>query len=327
MRYSAGLLALAMMLVVGLCALGTSCTRPVSAASTPAGSSGTVLTARTTAAQEKLPEGLTDDLSKAMHVPPDDIRSDLEARGAVVNMKDGSILVPIPEEEAIFGSPEGDGAYFHPQFRATVPAYYIAAHEVTNAQWKRFVEATAHDMTWLDSYFYATEAAYYYDPANEDRPAVCVLWDDARAYCEWADLRLPTELEWERGARGTDGRTYPWGDEWDSTRCQCSERQYGDTRNPSCVWSHPRGCSPDGLFDMSGNVWEWCADFFVIGAHIRYAAGDLTPPESGALQLRGGSYQGIPGHEFRCDYRHPCVYPANRFPWFGFRCARDLPAN
>ncbi len=314
-RYSAGLLALGMMLVVGLCALGTSCARQVSAASTPAGSSGTVPTAGTTAAQAKLPDGLTDDLSKAMHVPPDDVRSDLEARGAVVNVKDGSILVPIPEEAAIFGSPEGVGNDAeHPQFRTTLPAYYIAAHEVTNAQWQRFDEATGYGVPWPNGRI----------PFGcEEHPVDRLGWHASGAYCEWAELRLPSELEWERAARGTNGLEYPWGDEWDATRCLVVSDE------ETCrVWEYPQGRCPYGLFHMAGNVGEWCADWYEPGAYAYYASGDLTSPPSGTQRVVRGGDSSMNEHFARCTTRwySPPVSsaPGDRH---GFRCARDLPAD
>ena len=166
-----------------------------------------------------------------------------------MNEKDGSILVPIPAGEAIFGSPKGRGFdEERPQFRASLPGYHLAAHPVTNAQYSRFVEATRRSTRGL--------SAAHADPSMSDHPVVCVSWEDAVAYCEWADLSLPTELQWEKGARGTDGREYPWGNGWDVSRCRNAE----NTGATCGIWEYPQGRSPYGLFHMSGNVWEWCAD-------------------------------------------------------------------
>ena len=254
------------------------------------------------------PAGLTPDLSKATHPPPAGVTF---PEGTVVNQRDGSILVPIPAGEAIFGSPHyGDE---HPRFRASLPGYYLGAHPVTNAQWKRFVEATGHDTSGLDK--------AYADPSKSDHPVVCVSWEDARAYCEWAGLTLPTELQWEKGARGSDGRRYPWGNGRDVSNCRsaCSRQ----TETTCGIWEYPQGRSPYGLFHMSGNVDEWCADRYGFRAYERYARGDLTPPSSGDSRvLRGGCWSDTYAY-CRSAYRSCCrpCFSSNRE---GFRVARAL---
>ena len=102
-------------------------------------------------------------------------------------------------------SDEGGGT-----FRVHLPAYYLPLHAVTNAQYETFVRETGKLKDW--------KPAAGPDKAGPDRPAANVNWDDARAYCQWAGLRLPTELEWEKGARGVDGREFPWGKEWDASK-------------------------------------------------------------------------------------------------------------
>ena len=307
MYYRSGLVVL-VVLALSLSAAGISYGR---AATGQAEQGGTDRTLRDTAVAQHLAHGdLTADLTKAMHVPPAEIREDLEALGAVVNEKDGSILVPIPEGEAVFGSPEGEGYDDErPQFRASLPEYYMGAYEVTNAQWKRFADETGYGVPWPNGRI----------PLDcEDYPVADLNWGDAAAYCEWAGLRLPSELEWEKAARGTDGRDYPWGDVWDPTLCRNGVGGY-DGSAP--VGSYPDGRSPYGLFDMAGNVWEWCADWYDAAAYGYYARGDLSAPPRGEYRvLRGGAWSNCSEAYCRCALRSYDSWCGVR----GFRVARDL---
>lgn len=189
-----------------------------------------------------------------------------------VNKIDGSVLVLIPAGQFLAGDD---------RFPVELPAYYLGLHEVTNAQYKRFVDATGHNPPrhWERKEF---------PPQTADHPVCHVTWDDARAYCQWAKLRLPTELEWEKGARGVDGRVYPWGNNWDAGRCVSRRLSGGQQTAP--VTSFPEGHSPWGLFHMAGNVFEWCDDWYEDRAYARYRQGDLTPPRLGDEHVgRGGS--------------------------------------
>jgi hypothetical protein len=129
-------------------------------------------------------------------------------------------------------------------------------------------------------------------------------------------------LEWEKGARAVEGQVYPWGSEWDASKCRNSTSK-GSGRT-SMVWAYPEGCSVWGQYQMAGNVWEWCRDWYESEAYRRYAKGDLTPPGSGTYRvLRGGSWYDVDPACFRCAFRDRHFPGVRNYLNFGFRCARD----
>lgn len=166
-------------------------------------------------------------------------------------------MVRIPAGEFLMGSdPKLDQRaqlWEQPRFRLELPEYYLARAPVTNAQFAAFVRDTGHrpPTHWENG-----------APAGElaPLPVVFVSWYDAVAYCHWLSevtgvgYCLPSEAEWEKGARGTDGRIYPWGDQWEPGRCNTREAGPGE---PTPVGLYPQGDSPYGLLDMAGNVYEW----------------------------------------------------------------------
>lgn len=237
----------------------------------------------------------------------------------LVNAKDGSVLVLIPAGDFLAGED---------LFKVRLPGYYLGLTEVTNAQYKRFMDECGYNPPgnnwtgWPDQKERPNPAwdGKSFRPGFADHPVTCVTGDDADAYCRWAGLRLPTELEWEKGARGTDGRNYPWGNDWDPSRCFNKTNRGEKVTCP--VLTFPEGRSPWGLYNMSGNAWEWCAERQDDQAYARYRRGDLTPATEGGGLWRGGS-SGDDGKDLSCMRRGGNVRGCG-YADLGFRVAKGV---
>jgi formylglycine-generating enzyme required for sulfatase activity len=211
-----------------------------------------------------------------------------------------------PQEDALSRSAE------QPQHRVTLPDYYLAQTPVMNAQYAAFLEGTGHG---APRYWRGSRPPW----GRGQHPVVSVSWYDAVAYCRWLvqvtgkPYRLPTEAEWEKGARGVEGRRYPWGDAWDAARCNTKESGREDT---TLVGRYPDGASPYGLLDMAGNVWEWTSSlYWAYPYEADDGREDLTTPESRVL--RGGSWLDL-YDSARAAYRRRYV-PAYHSRTHGFR--------
>jgi formylglycine-generating enzyme required for sulfatase activity len=240
-------------------------------------------------------------------------------------------------------------------------AYLIDKSPVTNAEYKKFIESGGYKQRdfWSDagwdyvrqSKILDSDGVHSAMDGEDDCPVVNVSWYEAEAFAKYAGKRLPTEAEWEKAARGTDGRIYPWGNEFDKTKVNCAESKI---EKPTPVTKFPDGISGYGCFDMAGNVWEWTADWFdsqyYSSAPHRDPQGpvkaedkpffgrpedvgtsiyELEPAEAGdstlrdCKVLRGGSWNGGGVIHIRCanrDYDEPDY----KNDTIGFRCAGSL---
>lgn len=194
-----------------------------------------------------------------------------------------------------------------PQHTETTAAFFIDKLEVTNGDWKKFCQATNYPVppNWKNGIY----------PAGQDNFAVNhVSWYEAKAYAAWVGKRLPTEIEWEKAARGTDARKYPWGEGWNPGRV------VWNVDYPQAVGQHPDGASPYGALDMAGNVAEWTSSWFL---DYPNAPKKLPSYRDAYKVVRGG---GFFGYESICQtwYRE-VAKPEARSEWIGFRCAKDAP--
>ncbi len=224
-----------------------------------------------------------------------------------------------------------------PAHTVQLDSYFIDIFEVTNRRYDAFLRATGQ----------APPSFRFEDP---DLPVVGVSWYDADAYCAWAGKRLPTEAEWEKAARGTEGLSYPWGNTWDAARLRSAEiiagrplasfgawtrwrRQRpgmfteGSTSRPAAVGSHPAGASPYGVMDMAGNVWEWTADWYDPASYAVAPERNPKGPAAGNRRvLRGGAWD-VPRVAAYTWFRETFMPPEEGRGVTGFRCAMGVKEN
>lgn len=233
-------------------------------------------------------------------------------------------MVFVPAGEFSMGSEMGD-ADERPVHPVYLDAFYIDMYEVTNAHFRLCVDAGACLPPAKAGS--STRAGYYDNPDFNDFPVMYVSWEMARAYCAWRGAELPTEAQWEKTARGTDGRTYPWGEGIDCQRANYYHKEgtdftacVGDTTR---VGSYESGQSPYGAYDMTGNVWEWVADWYGASYYRESPLNNPPGPESGnARVVRGGAWQ-FSDYLVRATRRY-WFDPSNALENVGFRCAREL---
>ena len=261
-------------------------------------------------------------------------------------------MVLIPAGEFLMGCSEGEGAFDeHPQHKVYLDAYYIDKYEVTNAQFKEFVEATGYvtdvelkgigevwnprdvgncllyfnGVTWRHPNAWVANRPHPKAWENQDivgnHPVVQVSWNDAQVYATWLGKRLPTEAEWEKAARGIDGRKYPWGNVFNLNIEGVTVHANINSHGLVPVNQFPTGVSSYGVSNLIGNVLEWVADWYAPDYYSHSPYGNPKGPDTGGLRvLRGGSWRHVKSHHVLSasrSYQTP-DYTSN---FVGFRCA------
>lgn len=198
-----------------------------------------------------------------------------------------------------------------PQHTVYLDGYWITKNLITNAQFEAFCKSCRYELPNHERSMDAIER-------KPDMPACYVSWDDAQAYAKWAGGRLPTEAEWEKAARGSDGRLFPWGNTWDPKNC-CNSQLY-PREHPTPVGSYRDGASPYGVLDMAGNVCEWCEDWFSED-YYQCATSWKNPhgPRTGTQRItRGGSF-GFDSPWLLCTSFKEGISPTDLLSGIGFR--------
>ncbi len=248
-------------------------------------------------------------LDKA-HLTPESTLIPVRTR---VSPVDGMVMVEIPAGEFEMGRDDDTVGADSPRHNVYLDAYWIDKTDVTNAMYAKCVQAGQ----CLFSVQHAATDIHYGNPAYADHPVVYVTWYQAAGYCEWAGRRLPSEAEWEKAARGTDGRPFPWGKVQVDPKLANFNNNVNDT---TPVGAYPLGASPYGLLDMAGNVRQWVADWF---DELFYRNSPLQNPLGPGMGekrvLRGGSFKD-PANGLRVTTRFAHI-PTSAGMNRGFRCA------
>lgn len=207
-----------------------------------------------------------------------------------------------------------------PEQSPNLPEFWIDQNLVTNAEYKRFLDANpSYPVPMLDLNAVRPwnwdQAARTFPQGRENYPVVLVTWGDAAAYCQWAGKRLPTEAEWEKAARGTDGRLYPWGNTWEADKTTVGK---AGAKDASPAGQFQSGASPYGAFDMVGNVWQWTSSLDKAYPYVP-SDGREDPNAAGMRITRGGMYAFGPGISRTNTRNH--FDAEGRSISVGFRCA------
>jgi formylglycine-generating enzyme required for sulfatase activity len=237
----------------------------------------------------------------------------LAAHPAMAAVPDDMVLVPAGEFS--MGSPEGDPDE-KPAHKVQISAFFMDKYEVTVKQYAAFLQESGGDRP--------AEWKTMNKTANQNRPVMGVDWAEAARYCKWAGKRLPTEAEWEKAARGTDGRLYPWGNDPPTPlHANYGKKEWNNHEALVPVGTLEAGKSPYGIYDMAGNVWEWVSDWYD-NDYYKNSPSDSPagPPTGGFKVIRGGSWNTSARSLRAADrYFDPPSFRSQYVP--GFRCAKN----
>lgn len=251
---------------------------------------------------------------------------------------DGEELVCVPAGSFLMGASDSDteaGEDEKPQHRVYLNAFWLDRTEVSNADYARCMAAgVCHPRIYETSAI--TYVPYSVHPDYQQHPALIYYSEDAAAYCQWAGRRLPTEAEWEKAARGTDGRLYPWGNELDCAHANyyiCNHIPEYDPRGPRCGYSsycrtarvddYPAGASPYGALNMVGNVWEWVVDYYSPDYYASSPFMNPHGPQTGKFAIRRGGGATSLAVDLRLTTRASGKGEHYYDGQMGFRCAID----
>src|SRR4029077_6169249 len=234
----------------------------------------------------------------------------LAAHPAMAAPPDDMVLVPAGEFS--MGSPEGDPDE-KPAHKVQISAFFMDKYEVTVKQYAAFLQESGGDRP--------AEWKTMNKTANQNRPVMGVDWAEAARYCKWAGKRLPTEVEWEKAARGTDDRLYPWGNDPPTPlHANFGKSDWSNHGVLAPIGSFGNGKSPYGIYDMAGNVWEWVNDWYDYNYYKNSPSQSPTGPSSGGAKvIRGGAWNSNP-RAMRSSNRS-LTSPTDQ-GLTGFRCAK-----
>lgn len=242
--------------------------------------------------------------------------------------KENEKMVFIPAGEFIMGSGPEDGrpgfdygVDEEPRHTVYVDAFFIDKYEVTIGEYKEYLKATGKkwfgDTSFPDQY---PPEVFFNPPDRDNYPVNYITWYDAYDYCKWKGKRLPTEAEWEKAARGTDARRWPWGNEFDPSNAHVEESK---SQWAAPVGSYPEDKSPYGVYDMAGNLSEWTSSHYLPYPGNKYDDGRYSTE---VYVLRGGSFL-LPGKRYSRTAARSLAYPSYSHRMFGIRCARDADTD
>ncbi len=238
-----------------------------------------------------------------------------------VSDKDGMTLLYVPAGEFIMGAADSDSQSTDvekPQHTVYLDAFWIDQTEVTNAMYAKCVKAGVCQAPAETKS--STRASYYDNPQFDNYPVTYVGWDDAKQYCTWVGRDLPTDAQWEKAARGTDGRIYPWGNDVPDKTQLNYNNAVGDTAQ---VGAYPTDTSPYDALDMAGNLHEWVADWYGETYYASSPDRNPTGPTSGDYRITKGGSWNTRASEARASYRNGSPADRRFFDFLGFRCAQS----